>query len=412
MRIHFAIAAGVLIAALAFDVSRLELIALLLAISFVLIAEMLNSAVEAAVDVASTSFDPIGEARQGRRRRGRSHRDGECRRVGYLVFSGEVATRSSEFLDRLSEAPAELTLIALVLTVIVVIALKAASGRGTPLRGGWPSGHAAVAFAGWMATTLALDDYGHRFLISSLTFIMALLVAQTRIESGVHSTGEVAVGGAPRSTHHTRHLPTLLCHMTVTDDDLLAHADAAAARAYAPYSRFHVGCAVLTRDGRVIEGVNVENAAYPLGVCAERTALARGDRRRAPAGRLRRCRDHRFTVRRLSPMARRDARRTSGVSQRRTARDDDCGRAPARAVRAFGSAGVMRVDAHTQAAFGERPMCSDRHRGGTKDRYRSLCCHDRIDPWGGGRRPPAPTKAGLRRGRRGAPDTVGARERR
>ena len=46
-----------------------------------------------------------------------------------------------------------------------------------------------------MATTLALDDYGHRFLISSLTFIMALLVAQTRVESGVHSTSEVAVGG-------------------------------------------------------------------------------------------------------------------------------------------------------------------------------------------------------------------------
>ena len=61
MRIHFAIAAGVLLAALGFDVSRLELIALLLAISFVLIAEMLNSAVEAAVDVASTSFDPLAK---------------------------------------------------------------------------------------------------------------------------------------------------------------------------------------------------------------------------------------------------------------------------------------------------------------------------------------------------------------
>src|SRR4029453_6248747 len=36
-----------------------------------------------------------------------------------------------------------------------------------------------------------------------------------------------------------------------------------------------VGCAVLTRDGEVVEGVNVENAAYPLGVCAERTAFAR-----------------------------------------------------------------------------------------------------------------------------------------
>jgi cytidine deaminase len=62
---------------------------------------------------------------------------------------------------------------------------------------------------------------------------------------------------------------------TPTDLELLAVADAAAGRAYAPYSAFHVGCAVLSRDGRVIEGVNVENAAYPLGVCAERTALAR-----------------------------------------------------------------------------------------------------------------------------------------
>ena len=61
----------------------------------------------------------------------------------------------------------------------------------------------------------------------------------------------------------------------MTDAELLARADAIAARAYAPYSNYHVGVAVLTRDGHVIEGVNVENAAYPLGVCAERTALAR-----------------------------------------------------------------------------------------------------------------------------------------
>ncbi len=61
----------------------------------------------------------------------------------------------------------------------------------------------------------------------------------------------------------------------ISDADLLARADVAAARAYAPYSRFHVGCAVLTRDGNVVEGVNVENAAYPLGVCAERSAFAR-----------------------------------------------------------------------------------------------------------------------------------------
>jgi cytidine deaminase len=61
----------------------------------------------------------------------------------------------------------------------------------------------------------------------------------------------------------------------VTDQELYERAVAVSERAYAPYSNFHVGAAVLTRDGRVIEGVNVENAAYPLGVCAEKTALAR-----------------------------------------------------------------------------------------------------------------------------------------
>ena len=60
----------------------------------------------------------------------------------------------------------------------------------------------------------------------------------------------------------------------MTDEELLARADAIAARAYAPYSEFHVGAALVTRDGRVFEGVNVENASYPLGVCAERNVLS------------------------------------------------------------------------------------------------------------------------------------------
>ena len=60
----------------------------------------------------------------------------------------------------------------------------------------------------------------------------------------------------------------------MTDAELLSAADAVATRAYAPYSGFDVGCAVLCRDGRVVEGVNVENAAYPLGVCAERTTFS------------------------------------------------------------------------------------------------------------------------------------------
>jgi cytidine deaminase len=63
--------------------------------------------------------------------------------------------------------------------------------------------------------------------------------------------------------------------MDAADRELYERARAIADRAYAPYSKFLVGAAVRARDGRVFEGVNVENAAYPLGVCAEKTALGR-----------------------------------------------------------------------------------------------------------------------------------------
>ena len=183
MRIHFAVAVVVLIAALVSDVTRLELIAI-------------NSAIEAAIDRATSSFDPLAKLAKDIAAGAVLIAAVNAIAVGYLVFSGQVADESSRLLDRLSEAPAELTLVALVLTTVVVIAMKALGGRGSPLRGGWPSGHAAIAFASWMAVTLVIGDSSHRFLVSSLTLIMALLVAQTRIEAGVHTTLEVASGGA------------------------------------------------------------------------------------------------------------------------------------------------------------------------------------------------------------------------
>ena len=57
-------------------------------------------------------------------------------------------------------------------------------------------------------------------------------------------------------------------------EELVGKAEAVAGKAYAPYSNYNVGAAVQTADGREFEGVNVENAAYPLGICAEKNALA------------------------------------------------------------------------------------------------------------------------------------------
>jgi diacylglycerol kinase (ATP) len=193
LRIHFAVAVGVLIFALVVDVTKMELISLLISVTFVLIAEMLNTAVEAAIDIATTSFDPMAKLAKDIAAGAVLIAAINAIAVGYIVFSGKVADRSANVLDRLRHEPAELTLVALVLTIIIVIGTKAYTGRGTPLRGGVPSGHAAVAFAGWMAATYAAGAE-HRFLVSSIALIMAFLVAQTRVESGVHSALEVTYG--------------------------------------------------------------------------------------------------------------------------------------------------------------------------------------------------------------------------
>lgn len=65
----------------------------------------------------------------------------------------------------------------------------------------------------------------------------------------------------------------------MTDEQLLEAARTAAARAYAPYSKFNVGCAIESTDGEVVTGANMENACYRLGLCAEQSALTAAQHR-------------------------------------------------------------------------------------------------------------------------------------
>ena len=195
LRIHFLAAVLVFAGAIAVGVTRLQLIALVLAIAFVLVAEMLNTAIEGIIDVSTTSFDPNAKLAKDIAAGAVLIASITAVAIGFLVFQSAVGGRATHVLDRVRDAPADITLVALFLVVILVIATKAWTGRGTPLRGGLPSGHAAIAFAAWISVTYAAGT-DHRFVVSSLTLIMALLVAQTRVESGIHSLLEVTYGGA------------------------------------------------------------------------------------------------------------------------------------------------------------------------------------------------------------------------
>jgi diacylglycerol kinase (ATP) len=195
MRVHFVAALAVLPLGVALGVTRFELLALLLSVSFVLIAEMLNTALEKAIDVATNSFDPLARTAKDVAAGAVLVAAVNAVFVGYLVFAERLRDPSRRAIDTLKNSPVHLTVIALALVILLVIVLKARTGsHGTPLYGGLPSGHAAVAYGGWVAITFAVADYRHAVLVSTLVFVMATLVAQTRVEAGVHTTTEVVLG--------------------------------------------------------------------------------------------------------------------------------------------------------------------------------------------------------------------------
>ena len=151
----------------ALGVTRFELLALMLAVSFVLIAEMFNTALEKAIDVATNSFDPLARTAKDVAAGAVLVAAVNAMFVGYLVFAERLRNPSRRAIDTVRDSPVHLTVIALAVVIMLVIALKARTDRGTPLRGGLPSGHAAVAFGGWVAMTFAVADYQHAVLIST-----------------------------------------------------------------------------------------------------------------------------------------------------------------------------------------------------------------------------------------------------
>jgi diacylglycerol kinase (ATP) len=191
MRLHVAAAFIALSAALFFRISRFEFLALLIAIVFVLIAELLNTAIEAAVDVATSTPDPTAKIAKDVAAGAVFIAAINALVTGYIVFFSSLMGPADRLITRVREVPLNVTVIALALTMLAALVGKAVSHSGTWLRGGWPSGHTAIAAA--LAT--AISFLAHNPQVTVLAFLGVGLVAQSRVESGAHSIPQTLLGG-------------------------------------------------------------------------------------------------------------------------------------------------------------------------------------------------------------------------
>lgn len=192
MRWHFVATVVVFVAALAFRITGLELVALVMAIGLVLITELVNTAVETTVDLATESFDPLAAVAKDVAAGAVLVSAVTAVAVGYVVFFTHVTTLAQSLMERSRTGDAMVTALALALTSVAVLAVKAITHeRGTSyLRGGWPSGHTALATA--MAAAIGYSTASAKAMV--LALFIAALVAQSRVEGEAHTIPQTVAG--------------------------------------------------------------------------------------------------------------------------------------------------------------------------------------------------------------------------
>ena len=195
MRTHVIVATLVVIAGVVTHCTRYEMIALALTITFVFFAELINTAVEAVVDLITEKYNEYAKIAKNVAAGAVLLAAVNSLIVGYLVFYRKLSSARGVFLSMettIQNLPAHVIFASMFLVCVCVIIIKAKSTKrkGSYIHGGMPSGHTALAFALFAAMALV----GRDTVITSFACIMAVLVAESRMETNVHTFSEVAAG--------------------------------------------------------------------------------------------------------------------------------------------------------------------------------------------------------------------------
>ena len=191
MKIHLVAAILVLIACFFFDISKMEFLILAITITMVMAAEVVNTAIEAVVDMSTNYYHPLAKIAKNAAAGAVLITAINAVIVGYVIFWDKLTNISYVLVHKVKNSQPYTVLIILVIVTLATIIVKAIFGEGTPLKGGMPSGHSALSFS--IATVIALLT--EEPICIMLSCVMAFITAQSRVDSEVHSLVEVIVGG-------------------------------------------------------------------------------------------------------------------------------------------------------------------------------------------------------------------------
>ena len=191
MKLHFIVAAAVLVLSLFLDISGIEFVLLIISITIVLFAEMINTSIEVTIDLIHEQYHPLARVVKDTAAGGVLIASAGALIMGYMILSEPIFNFTVFSLKALKRAPEHITIIAIIFVVIAVVLMKSHLGKGTPLAGGMPSGHSAVSFAIWTSVALITMDP----FITLLTLALAIMVSHSRLLLEIHSKREIVLGG-------------------------------------------------------------------------------------------------------------------------------------------------------------------------------------------------------------------------
>lgn len=190
LRYHLYTAIFILILSLVLGVSKTEFIAVAIVSIIVLSVEMLNTAVEAIVDHMFKEYDERAKIIKDIAAGAVLLTAIGSAVIGYIIFVPYLKDIFESGLRIAKHSGEDIAIIAFVVVLILVVITKVILGKGAPLRGGMPSGHAAFAFSVWVAVTFLSESFMPSFLI----LMLALFIAQSRVSVGAHRPWEVVLG--------------------------------------------------------------------------------------------------------------------------------------------------------------------------------------------------------------------------
>lgn len=190
VRYHFFAALTVVFLALFFKISVLEFFFLVLAAILVIFAELMNTAIETVVDLVTDDYHELAKRAKDVSAGAVLVTSVGAVILGYLVLSGHIFPLFDSPPNLGEEPRGTIPVGALLMTIILIVLLKSRYNHGSPLHGGMPSGHAAVAFSIAVSTFFS----GVTFLIGLLVLALAVLVSQSRLLMKIHTPREVFLG--------------------------------------------------------------------------------------------------------------------------------------------------------------------------------------------------------------------------